>query len=869
MKAGVVRLRTLWSRLLALGRRRRLDRDLHDQIASHLEEAAEEYERQGLSPEEARRAARRSFGGVLQAQEAHHDARSFAWIDDARRDMRYALRSMRLMPGFSAIVILTLALATGTATALFSVIDAALLRPVPYPNPDEIVSVNVGESVDERRAPSAADVELWRASTTVFSRLGMGRMTGGLRLSVVDAGTPEQLNIGTASEDLLEVFGISPVLGRAFTIDDRRPGAPTVVLLSHRYWRTRFGGARDVLDRSIVIDGTRAAIIGVLPPDFFVETMLWRPHVVPAAMQTSRGSGTPVYGRLRSGVDLEAATQELTRRMPDADRTNPALRAQLVTLYDEETDGYGRTIAVLSGAVVLILLIACVNVAGLLLARGTTREPEFAIRTSMGAGRGRLIRQLFAESAVLAAIGGLCGVAFAWTALDAIVGLIPLQLPVNVPASINGQVLAFALALSMVTALVFGLAPAITSSGVHARTFRAAGRARYGSTLSRRGGQILIAVELAMAFVLVTGAALMIRTFSNLVAVDVGFEPGASYTMEVVPVERDAAALRAYFTTLMQNVRQIPGLAAAGAVDRPLLDGSGSYTSASANGKSTPVRQRRVMPGFVEAIGLPLRLGRFPTDADYTTNPPFAVLSESAARAIFPDQSPIGRAFTLNRTAWVVVGVVADARSDGPMPGDREEPPELYLALRPNAQSPFGAGLSLVVRPAGRMPQLAGQLRRAAAEIGPPVFVGPLRNGRAWFNERIEEPLQQTLMLGALGGVGLLLTLVGISATTAYAVARRTREIGIRMALGARAGQIVGSMVRDAASPVAAGLILGFAGAIAATRVIESFLFETTPTEPSVFSAAAIAVALTALAAAWIPARRAARIDPVTSLRSE
>ena len=858
------RLRLFLSRLRGLVRGRHLDHDLREQINAHLEEATHEYMQDGLSHEEARRAALRSFGGVAQVQEVHREMRSFVWPEDARRDIRYAFRALQRTPGFAAVAIVTLALAIGAATAIFSVIDAALLRPVPYEKPEEIVFVNVGETADRWMAPSASDIDRWRTPSGVFARIGMGRVAG--RLVIVDAGTPERLTVGTASEDFLEVFGISPILGRGITADDRQPGSAPVVLLGHHYWHTRLNGAPNVLGRSIRVDDARATIVGILPAGFYPETMVWRPHVVPPPMHAMRGTGVPVYGRLRPGLDVETAARELTADVSGVEQ-KPALRVWVTSLYEQTTSQYGRTIAVLSGAVALIVLIACVNVAGLLLARGATRHPELAIRTSIGASRGRLIRQLLTESAVLASAGGVAGVLLTFVTLNAIVGLVPLRLPDNVTPAVNSQVLAFALALSLVTSIAFGLAPALKLSRASVNAHVAAGRMRHGSALTRRGGQAVIAVEVAMALVLVTGAALMIRSFSKILAIDVGFEPDSMVTMDVMPVETNPAAQQAYYRALLQRVREIPGIAAAGAVDRPPLYGGSSYTNAAAKGRSTGVTIRHVLPGYFEAVSLPLRQGRFPTQADDAASPPFAVLSQSAAREIFPDQPAVGQQFILDEKTWTVVGVVGDARNRSPLPSSQKQL-DLYLAYRAGA-SRFGAGLTVVIRPVGRILRLAEQLRHAAHAVGPSVIVERIRSGRDWFDDRVATPRHQTILLSLLGGLGLLLTVVGIFGTTAYAVARRTQEVGIRMALGARVGQMVGAIVLDAAWPVALGLVIGLAGAAAVTRVIGSFLFETAPTDPLTFVTTAVALAATALVAAWIPARRAAHVDPVKALRAE
>jgi predicted permease len=859
-------VRVFVSKLRALVRGKSLDRDLQDQIDAHLEEATEEFVQRGRSREEARREALRSFGGVARIQETHRDLRSFAWLGDARRDVRDALRALRRTPGFAAVAVLTLALAIGAATAIFSVIDAALLRPVPYERPQEIVTIDVGETFEQRLGPSLADIERWRASTGVFAHIGIGRLTGS-RPSLVDAGTPERLTVGTASEDFLEVFGVSPILGRAITADDRRPGAPLVVLLGHRYWQNRFGGARDVLGRSVSVDGNRATIVGVLPAGFYSETLLWRPHVVSPVMTTMRGTGASVYARLRRGLPIDAAARDLTAGVAAAEG-KPQLRVWVGSLYEETTRGYGRTIAVLSGAVVLIVLIACVNVAGLLLSRGATRQPELAIRTAIGASRGRLVRQLLVESTVLATEAGLAGVILTFLALDVIVALIPLRMPANVTPAVNLQVLAFALTLSVVTSIAFGLAPALKLSGASVNAYAAAARIRHSSALTRRGGQALIAVEVAMALVLLAGAALMIRSFSKILAIDVGFKPDAIVTMGVVPVDTSPIAQASYYRALLERVRAISGVEAAGGVDRPPLDGSGSYTSAVANSRSTSIALRRVMPGYFEAVGLPLRQGRFPTDADLTGGLPFAVLSQAAAGAIFPDQPAVGQQFVLQRKTWIVLGVVGNARNKSPLPVEIERP-DLYLAHQPDEPSPFGAGLTVVVRSARPVPQLADELRQGALAVGPSVVVESVRSGRDWFGDQVATPRHRTALLSLLGGLGLLLTLVCIFGTTAYAVTRRTREVGIRMALGARPVRIVGAIVGDALWPAAVGIAIGLAGALATARVITSFLFETPPQDPLSFAAGAAVMAITAIAAAWIPARGAAKVDPVVALRAE
>jgi predicted permease len=863
----VSRLRTFAARLRALLRDREIDRDLREQIDAHLGEAIDDYMQQGLSAADARRAALRSLGGITRIREEHRDVRTFAWVEDARKDVRYACRTLSRAPGFAFVAVLTLALAIGAATAVFSVVDAALLRPVPYPRPHEIVAVTIGETFEQRLAPSVADIEGWRESTlgqdTVFARIGVGRLRGS-RPAIVDAGSPERLTIGSASVDLLEVFGIFPMLGRNFVAEDQRPGAARVVLVNYDYWQTRLHGAADVVGRSILVDGASATITGVLPPGFYPDTMVWRPHVEPGAMHAMRGTGASVYARLGPGLAADAVARDLTARLATA-RSKRPLQVHLTSLYADTTSGYGPTIATLAGAVGLIVLIACVNVAGLLLARGATRRPELAIRTAIGAGRGRLVRQLLVESVVLALAGGGAGVVLAYLTLDAIVALVPLRLPPNVAPAVNLQVLGFALVVSVITSIAFGLAPAWQLSRPGDPTRLSAGRSRLDSALPRRGGQLLIVVEVAMAVVLVTGAALMIRSFSRILAIDVGFNPEAVVTMEVVPIDVTPEIQKGYVPALVSSVRAIPGVEAAGAANRAPLDGSGSYAEATIGDRSITIARRSVTPGYFEALGLRLRQGRFPTDADARAAEPFAVLSETAARAMFPNDVAVGHQFVHMKQTWTVLGVVGDARNKSPLITDPQRP-DVYLGYQPDPRS---SALTVVVRQTGRIPRLAEQLRRAAESVGPRVLVEQVRSGRDLFDDRVATPRQQTTLLSLLGGLGLLLTLVGIFGTTAYAVARRTTEVGIRMALGARPGRVVGTIVGDAAWPVALGITIGLAAAVAASRVIASFLFETEPTDALTFASTAVALAGTALLAAWIPARRAARVDPVRALRAE
>jgi predicted permease len=486
------------------------------------------------------------------------------------------------------------------------------------------------------------------------------------------------------------------------------------------------------------------------------------------------------------------------------------------------------------------------------------------------------MRQLLTESLLLAVIGGVAGVVLAWWSLDALVANIPMSLPSDVPAAINGRVLAFAVSLACVTGLLFGLAPALTLSRVDLSTTLARASRRVGASLSRRSGQALVAIETALAVVLLMGAGLMLRSFTRILDVDLGFRPGSMLTLESAPVALDAVTYADYYAELVRRARTLPGVAAAGAVDDlPLGHTFSFYQISTATKTSSEISAavRTIVPGYFEALNLRPLAGRLPTDADLAAGRHVIVLNKSGAEDIFGTTQPIGQAITVDDELAEVIGVVPDVRFNGPADpigiGPQAGLPVEVFRLsgaRPNDRV---KALILVVRPTGSQADLGTRLRQMAQQIGPKVVVERVRTGEEWLDADIITPRRRTVLLTLLGALGLVLTLVGIFGMTAYAVARRTQEIGVRMAFGARPGDVVRTMLGDATLPVGVGLVIGLAGAALATRLIESFLFQTTPTDAGTFAMVAATLAVTAVVAAWIPARRAARVDPVQALRAE
>jgi predicted permease len=868
-------IRIAIARLRALFRRDATSDEIREELQFHLQMRTDEYARHGMDARTARLAAVRRFGNPAVIQDCGYDVRGGGVMETMLQDVKYALRQLGRQPSFSLVAGLTLALGIGVSTALFSVIDAALLRPLPYPNPEELVTIDVEEPRDGkeplRYAPSMADVRTWRTLTEVVSHAGMGRVRGFVPL-IVDTESAQRLVVAEASEDFLETYGISPIHGRGIHIDDTRPGAPRIALLGHAYWQREFGSDPKVLGRDIRIQDEPVTIVGVLPAGFYRETAVWRARQFQGVMLDRRGSGTPVIARLRPGVTLDQARTALGAVAPASTMFGPTpvpVRVAIDSMYNDVTSGFGATINTLAMAVGLILLIACVNVAGLVLARGATRDVELATRAAIGAGRGRLVRMLLTESMTLALVGALAGVLVAYLSLDSLVALIPLSLPANSPVALNATVLAFALGLTVLTALLFGLVPALKLSRAPrmiSSSLSVGGRG--GAPMSRRAGQWLIAIEVALALVLMTGAGLVLRSFARLVSVDLGFTTANVLTLEVEPLEQGAAARRAYYGSLIAAVRQLPEVVAAGALDQNALTGGATFYGVKTDtGESFDGPQRTVLPGYFEAIGVRPLAGRLLEDADRAVGE--AALANASASQKHFGGNAIGHTLRMgqkNPRQLRIVGVVPDIRHAGPEGRIR---PELYVLPDPHDVIESSMRLATVVRLRDGASLSIERLKQTAESVGPRVLVGRVRPAADLVGQQVLRPKNRMLLLTMLGAFGLLLTLVGTFSMTAYAVARRTREVGVRIAFGARPAQVVGVIIRDVAWPVASGLAAGLAGTYYATRLIASFLFETPPHEPVTLVAVVALLAAAAGVAAWLPARRAASINPMAALRAQ
>ena len=808
----------------------------------------------------------------------HGDAPKPTWGTRMERlvmDVRYALRRLRATPAVSAIAIATVALAVGANTAIFSITDAALMRQPPFPQPDRLVNVFETRTNSPGSLYSVAypTLSAWRDRHDLVAALSTFKSGS----AIVMEREPEQASVVLTSPDYFAVYGVRPVIGRAFEPADMVAGSPPVVVLSHAFWRKYFGGSADAIGRPLhLADGT-PTIVGVLPADFVFSTPLYRPLQPSAAAASPRARQYTVAARLQPGITVEqvqAEFQAISKRMTDdADRTNLGV---LVEPYAERTARYARpTLRILTAAVAFILLIACVNVAGLLFARGATRGRELALRASLGARRGRLVIQLLVESCIVSLLGGTLGVALAWIGLDALIKAIPLSLPATARPEIDLRVLGFTLLLSMATGVIFGLPPAwrfsranlVASLGSNSRT---------APPMSRRLSGTLIAVEIALTLVLVSGAALMLRSLTNLYGVDKGFSPAGVITLEATPLQNDDETYRRYYAALLERIRALPGVEAAGAADAFPLGPSRGMSLASAVGVTEPTPKgivvTSVAPGFFDAMRIPVRAGRVLGPEDRAGAPATAVLNESAARAFFHGESPIGRQMALGKDTLEIVGVVPDLRSKD-LGSDPE--PEIYKAYAQGTAGTslegraIGRRLALIVRTAGDPRGLAATLREQAHAVGHRALVQRVRTFDDWIDDSARLTQQRTTLLTMLGSLGMILALIGVFGMTSYAVSQRTREIGVRVALGATARDVLKTVGGGASAAIAIGVVAGAGATLWAGRAIASFLYNVTPWDPLSLAAAAVTLIVAAALAAYLPARRALRVDPVNALRED
>jgi putative ABC transport system permease protein len=802
------------------------------------------------------------------------------------QDLRFALRSFVRAPRFSVPAILALALGIGATSATLSVVRGVMLEPLPYRDPDRVVTIwetNAGRDI-RRNVIAQANFVAWRERTRSFEHLGM---VGPVRLSLIVGNTPDEVEGMFASSDVFAVLGVQPALGRAYTADEDVQGNEQVMVISHEFWQTRLGGRSDVIGTTMRANGVPRTILGVMPEGFTVvgqkASFLIPYGWVMERLRAAQGRGTS-YGiaRLRDGVTLEQASSEMrslmVARQQEAPRLNPGWSAVLVPVQEQMVEPIRPALLILTGAVLLVLLIACVNVANLLLARSTVRQRELGIRAALGARRRRLLAQLLSESLLLGAAGGVAGMALAYALHRGLLALVADRIPVPRldQVALDVPMLTVTMAIALVTGLLFGFVPAILTSGSVDETLRDGGR-HGGGPRSRRILSGLVVAEVALSLVLLTGAGLLIRSFVRLQNIDPGFRSGGLLTARVqTPGVRypTPAQRTSFYSNALARISALPGVEqAAGITFLPMARGGGMRTGywrsdrpqpAPGSGSTTDVRP--IMPGFFKTMSIPMVAGRDFTAADQTDAPRVTIISEAAARREFPGEDPIGKSIDVfigeAGPPYQIVGVVNDIRIASL---DVDVFPMVYI---PHAQ--LAAGLmTFVVRTSGNPRSLATGVAAAVHELDPELPVADVQPMDDVVAMTIARPRVIMTLLVAFALMAMLLAGVGVYGVMAYSVGQRTHEIGVRLAMGATNGMVFRMVFSQALTLAAIGVAVGLVAAFGATRVLQTLLYDTEPRDPSTFAIAAAVLMAVAMMASFIPARRGTRIALAEALHPE
>jgi len=861
--------------------RNRVDQELDEELEYHLERQMQEGLNTGIAPTEAAPAALRAMGAIAKSKEECRDMRHVNFITDFLQDIRYARRSMRRSPGFACLAILIMALGIGANTAVFSVVNAVLLKPLSYRDPDRIVtlagsSTTGGKSGARSKQVSLPDFQDWHDQSSSFEAMAYYVLR---ETSVMVGSAAEYAQVTLVSPEFLRVFAIEPLIGRSFSSDELGPGGSGAVMISHAYWQSHFGGNPSALGQAVRIYGRPLPIAGVLPPGFSFpsKTDIWYPNNR-AATEPRAADNYLVAARLKSGIAIEQARTEMTsiaqRLEQQYPQTNEGQGTALTRMRDEMVGDVRLTLYLLLGAVSVVLLIACANTATLLLGKATARTCEVALRVALGASRRRIVRQLITESSLLAFLAGGLGLLLAYWGSQALVVLAPANLPRITDVGIDRWVLAFTLGISMGTSLLFGLVPALYASKVDLNDALKQGtRSVIGGGLARMRGMLVVA-EIALAVVLLSGAGLLLKSFAALQNVALGYRPENVLVMKAtVPglfTPEQAQRSNQFFKDTLAQIAALPGVLAAGATMAPPgeVGSRGGYfidhMPAQPDGKEPEAVKSIVAPRTFAALGIPVRSGRDFRDSDSHDAPFTAVINEALVRQAFAGQNPIGRSIFCpfdTSVAMTIIGVVGDVHQYGPA---RDPMPECYMPYQQHQYN--GNTLSIVARTAADPTALAETVRRLARERAPEV---PMKftTMEAKLSENVAVPRFRSLLFGLFAVLAVCLAMAGVYGVTAYAVGQRSTEIGLRMALGASTGSVFRLVLRQGLVFAVLGLALGSVASIAGTQLLTTMLFQVQPNDPLVYLFVAVLLGAVTLAASYIPALRASRIDPVTTLR--
>lgn len=868
------------ARLRGLFGRKRQESELDEEVQFHLEMQIEDNLKAGMNPKMAREEALRSFGGVARTKEAYRERRTYVMVESVAQDLRYAVRTLRKSLGFTLTAATVLALAIGAATAMFSVLNAVLFRPLPYRSPGQLAMLWTEDlSQNFRQGRSALwDVEQWRNQNESFADLAT---FDGITTYLTGEDGVEQISGASISPNLLPLLGVQPVLGRNFSTEEAEE-QQRVVLISHPFWQARFGGSQDALGEAIVLNGIPCQIIGILPPDFQVARLnadVWEPH---RTRQRTRGSETwYVIGRLQPDVTFEQAQAEMStvaRRLNDqlpADTRNRDIRIIPLDLY--LVGAQSRLgLWMLGGTVFCVFLIAAANVTSLSLARGVARTREMAVRASLGANAGRILRQLLTESIFLAAVSGFIGTLLALLGIRLIRAFGPANLPRLDEISLDLRVLGWAFAVSIFAGILVGLAPALAALRRDLRpSGEEGGRSVSGGAVTRRIRRALVVADFALAIVLLVGAGLLARSWWNVSSIDPGFQPQQVLMVDFsAPIAFSPPAKHQLYEQVLEAVQGVPSVESAGLIGDFFVSNDRQRTVVveGSNG-AVPEHMQfgsdEVSPDFFKAVGTPLLRGRNFSTGDGPDAPAVAIINDTMARRSWPGSDPLGKRFKIVTgdplAPWfTVIGVVADMRRQGP---EREPFPQMFVPL---AQHNLPTNVSLLVRTSAKDPSAMATAIRAAVhrvETNAPVTAVTMLDKQ--FDAYVAQRRFQTSLLIGFSLVALLMAAVGIYGLIQYSIATRTQEFGIRMAVGAQAVAIFRLVLGEGLRLSFTGLILGLVGALWVGKATSGLLFGVSPTDPLTFGSVSLLLIAIAVAACGLPARRATKIEPVVALRQQ